>query len=57
MELSTVSNGAVLQLDTKPYGLGYLCDKWCNLSRSRYRNRPDWKQLVAPLPELWEKNQ
>ncbi len=29
--------------------MGYLCFRWRNPSRYRYRRRPDWEQLFAPL--------
>ncbi len=29
--------------------MGYLCDRWRNRSRKRYRHRPDWERLFAPL--------
>jgi glycosyltransferase involved in cell wall biosynthesis len=29
--------------------LGYVCFRWRNPSKYRYRRRPDWEQLFAPL--------
>ena len=29
--------------------MGYLCFRWRNPSKYRYRRRPDWEQLFAPL--------
>lgn len=35
---------------------GHICFKWHNGSRDRYKRRPDWEQLFAPLLQLGEKN-
>jgi glycosyltransferase involved in cell wall biosynthesis len=35
--------------------VGYICYRWRHRSRDRYRRRPDWEQLFAPLLGRGEK--